>query len=69
MAEDELDRSLRPRRLEDFIGQDALKEKDSRRFGLAISAVFIAITVLAIWLLIRRLESDGSGYQAAPPQN
>ena len=50
-------------------GQAALKEKDSRRFGLAISAVFIAITVLAIWLLIRRLESDGSGYQAAPPQN
>ena len=48
-------------------GQAALKEKDSRRFGLAISAVFIAITVLAIWLLIRRLESDGSGY--SPPQN
>jgi Holliday junction DNA helicase RuvB len=27
LAEDELDRSLRPRRLEDFIGQDALKDQ------------------------------------------
>src|SRR2546421_11131776 len=27
LADDELDRSLRPRRLEDFIGQEALKEQ------------------------------------------
>ena len=27
LAEDELDRSLRPRRLEDFIGQDAIKDQ------------------------------------------
>ena len=48
-------------------GQAALKEKDFRRFGLAVSAVFIAITVAAIWLLIRRREADGSGYLDAPP--
>ncbi|MGA2182931.1 MAG: cytochrome c3 family protein [Bryobacteraceae bacterium] len=50
-------------------GQAALKEKDFRRFGLAVSAVFIAITVAAIWLLIRRREADGSGYLDAPPQD
>ncbi|MGH2833144.1 MAG: Holliday junction branch migration DNA helicase RuvB [Solirubrobacteraceae bacterium] len=33
-AEDELDRSLRPRRLEDFVGQDALREQ----FAVAIEA-------------------------------
>src|SRR4029077_4156047 len=27
LAEDELDRSLRPRRLEDFVGQDAVKDQ------------------------------------------
>src|SRR4051812_29743562 len=34
LPEDELDRSLRPRRLEDFIGQEALKEQ----LGVAIRA-------------------------------
>ena len=43
-------------------GQAALKEKDFRRLGLAISALFIAITLAAIWLVIRRIEADGSGY-------
>ena len=33
-AEDELDRSLRPRRLEDFVGQEALKEQ----LGVSIEA-------------------------------
>ena len=50
-------------------GQAALKEKDFRRFGLAISVLFIAITVAAIWLVIRRLEANGSGYLQTPPQN
>ena len=50
-------------------GQAALKEKDVRRFGLAVSALFIAITLAAIWLLIRRLEADGSGYLEAPPKS
>jgi len=50
-------------------GQAALKEKDFRRIGLAISALFIAITVVALWLLIRRTEMNGSGYVAAPPNN
>jgi len=37
-------------------GQAALHEKDVRRVGLAISVVFIGITMFAIWALIRRLE-------------
>jgi predicted CXXCH cytochrome family protein len=49
-------------------GQAALKEKDFRRLGLAISALFIAITVVAIWLSIRRVEANGSGYLETPPQ-
>jgi hypothetical protein len=40
-------------------GEAALREKDVRRFGLAISVVFIAITIAAIWFLIRRLEAGG----------
>ncbi len=36
--------------------EDALREKDQRRKGLALSALFIAITVAAIALVIRRLE-------------
>ncbi len=43
-------------------GQTALHEKDVRRLGLAISGFFIAITVVAIWLALRRLEATGSGY-------
>jgi hypothetical protein len=50
-------------------GQAAIKEKDFRRFGLAVSALFIFITVVAIWLVIRRLEANGSGYLEAPPKN
>ena len=38
-------------------GEAALREKDFRRLGLAISVFFIAITVAAIWFLIRRLEA------------
>ena len=41
------------------VGQAALREKDIRRLGLAVSVVFIAITMAAIWLLIRRLERNG----------
>jgi hypothetical protein len=43
-------------------GQAALHDKDVRRIGLAISVFFIAITVIAIFLVIRRLEANGSGY-------
>lgn len=43
-------------------GQAALHEKNVRRVGLAISVFFIAVTVAAIWFLIRRLEAHGSGY-------
>ncbi|MGO9896938.1 MAG: cytochrome c3 family protein [Bryobacteraceae bacterium] len=50
-------------------GQAALKEKDFRRLGLAVSALFIAITLAAIWLVLRRLEANGSGYLEAPPRN
>src|SRR5947209_5553686 len=37
LADDELDRSLRPRRLEDFIGQEALKEQLSVSIAAAAS--------------------------------
>ncbi len=47
-------------------GQAALHDKDVRRIGLAVSVFFIAITVLAIWLIIRRLEENGSGYVETP---
>src|SRR5450759_2347102 len=40
-------------------GEAALTEKDHRRIGLAVSVFFIAITVAAIWFLIRRLEAGG----------
>jgi predicted CXXCH cytochrome family protein len=43
-------------------GQAALHERDVRRYGLAISALLIAITVAAIRLALRRLEANGSGY-------
>jgi len=43
-------------------GQAALHDKDVRRIGLAVSVFFIAITVVAIFLVIRRLEANGSGY-------
>ena len=38
-------------------GQDALHERDTRRYGLAVSVVLIAIAMIAIRSLIRRLES------------
>ena len=40
-------------------GQAALREKDVRRLGLAVSVLFISITVAAIWFLIRRIETNG----------
>jgi predicted CXXCH cytochrome family protein len=43
-------------------GQQALHEKNVRRVGLAISVFFIAVTVAALWFLIRRLEAHGSGH-------
>ncbi len=43
-------------------GQAALREKHFRRVGLAVSVFFIAITVAAFWLFLRRLEMNGSGY-------
>ena len=50
-------------------GQTALRDEIVRRRGLAISVFFIAITVAAIWFLIRRIEADGSGYvDAAEPK-
>jgi len=39
-------------------GEAALHEKDVRRIGLAVSASFIAVTIAAIWMLIRRMESE-----------
>jgi hypothetical protein len=38
-------------------GQAALHEKDFRRMGLAVSVGLIGIAILAIWLLLRRIEA------------
>ena len=43
-------------------GKTALHEKDIRRIGLAISVFLIGITILAVRLVIRQLEANGSGY-------
>jgi predicted CXXCH cytochrome family protein len=40
-------------------GQDALHEKDVRRFGLAVSVILIGIAMFAIRGLIRRIENAG----------
>lgn len=42
-------------------GQAALREKDTRRLGLAVSVVLIGIAMLAVWILIRRLEGGEAG--------
>jgi predicted CXXCH cytochrome family protein len=46
-------------------GQDALHEKDVRRMGLAMSVLFIGITILAIWALIRRIEANQAHWRGA----
>jgi predicted CXXCH cytochrome family protein len=46
-------------------GQNALKERDSRRVGLGVSLTSILITMLGLWLAIRNLE--GKGTKAAAP--
>ena len=38
-------------------GEFALHEKDVRRMGLAVSVLLIGIAILAIRLLLRRMES------------
>lgn len=42
-------------------GQAALREKDVRRLGLAVSVVFIAITMAALWILVRKIERASNG--------
>jgi predicted CXXCH cytochrome family protein len=42
------------------VGQAALREKDFRRWGLAVSVLLIGIAILAIRFLIRRVETNGS---------
>ena len=39
-------------------GEFALHEKDVRRMGLAVSVLLIGIAILAIRLLLRRMESN-----------
>jgi hypothetical protein len=39
-------------------GEFALHEKDTRRIGLAVSVLLIGIVILAIRLLLRRMESN-----------
>jgi hypothetical protein len=42
-------------------GQAALREKDFRRLGLAVSVILIGIAMLAIRFLIRRVETNSGG--------
>jgi predicted CXXCH cytochrome family protein len=44
-------------------GENALHERDSRRYGLGMSVVLIALAILAIRGLIRRMESNVEGTQ------
>jgi hypothetical protein len=39
-------------------GEFALHEKDTRRMGLAVSVLLIGIAILAIRLLLRRMEGN-----------
>jgi hypothetical protein len=47
-------------------GQAALREKNFRRWGLAVSVLLIGIAILAIRFLIRRIESNGSREMGGP---
>jgi len=40
-------------------GEAALQERDHRRFGLGVSLIFILITLMGLWLVIRRIENKG----------
>ena len=44
-------------------GENALREKDFRRIGLGISVLFIALTVIAIAVLLRRMESRSNNHE------
>ena len=44
-------------------GEAALREKDYRRFGLAVSVVLIVLAMAALWLLIRRIEAPPAAVQ------
>jgi len=44
-------------------GQAALRERDFRRYGLGVSVILIAIAILAIRGLIRRIESNSDTAQ------
>ncbi len=46
-------------------GQAALRERDFRRMGLAVSVILIGIAILAIRSLIRRIEANGVKAKAA----
>ena len=49
-------------------GQAALREKNFRRWGLAVSVLLIGIAILAIRFLIRRIESNGNREVRGPQQ-
>jgi hypothetical protein len=41
-------------------GEKALKDRDTRRVGLALSLVTILVTMAGLWMAIRSLESKGA---------
>ena len=47
-------------------GELAMKERDTRRFGLMVSLAAILLTMLGLWIAIRNLEGRGAGKALAP---
>jgi predicted CXXCH cytochrome family protein len=47
-------------------GEQALRERDTRRLGLMVSIGAILITMLGLWLAIRNLEGKGARKALAP---
>jgi predicted CXXCH cytochrome family protein len=47
-------------------GEEALRERDFRRFGLGIALIAIAITIIGLWLAIRSIERQPSAAVELP---
>jgi uncharacterized membrane protein len=43
-------------------GQEALRERDRRRMGLAVSLCAIALAIAGLWLKLRSVEANRPGW-------
>jgi len=48
-------------------GENALKERDVRRLGLAVSLLAILVTIAGLWLTLRRIEGRSARPAGGPP--